>query len=204
MTRSSKLSEWDALDAQQWRHDGPYDIDEVDLDDGVKRLDLGSLIITPFAGAQLRLQMDEKTQQVVSVLIMGADAGLELTLHAAPKSGGLWPDLRDEAMRAAKAGGGKAELSAGPFGTELRRLMPATTPDGKKGVQPSRTIAAEGPRWLLRGTLLGAAAMVEGDTGAVEPFLNLFRDTVVRRGEEPMAPGEIIGMKLPASMNPQG
>lgn len=198
------MSDWDALDAQEWRTDGPYDIDEVDLDDGVKRLDLGSLIITPYAGAQLRLQMDEKTQEVVSVLIMGPDAGIELALYAAPKSGGLWPQIRDEALRAAKAGGGKAELIAGPFGTELRRLMPATTPDGKQGVQPSRTFAAEGPRWLLRGTLLGAAAMAQQDDGTATQLLNLFRDTVVRRGDAPMAPGEVIGMKLPASMNPQG
>lgn len=46
----AKAREWDdAFD----REEGPFDISEVDLEadeDDVKRLDLGSIIITPFEG----------------------------------------------------------------------------------------------------------------------------------------------------------
>ncbi len=37
--------------------------------------------------------------------------------------------------------------------------VPATTDDGQTGVQPSRIIGVEGPRWMLRATLLGEAAL---------------------------------------------
>ena len=55
--------------------------------------------------------------------------------------------------------------AAGPFGVELRRLLPVTTPDGEQGYQPSRMWVAEGPRWLLRGIVYGQAAIEERRRG---------------------------------------
>lgn len=197
--------DWAALDEREWREQGPYDIDEVQLDDdGVQRLDLGALVLTPIQGSQLRLQIDESTQRVMSALVMVGDSALELMVFAAPRSGGQWPETRENVIAEAKRQGGQVGLAEGPFGTEVRRIMPAKTPDGKDAVQPSRMFAAEGPRWMLRGMLVGAAAMVSGEEGPAGALLDMFRDVVVRRGDEPMAPGEVIGMKLPDSMTPQG
>ena len=58
------LDEWERLDASRdWREDGPFDISEVDLDaDEVERLDFGCVVLTPFEGIQMQLQVDQRLQ----------------------------------------------------------------------------------------------------------------------------------------------
>ncbi|MGL5248364.1 MAG: DUF3710 domain-containing protein, partial [Brooklawnia sp.] len=58
------LDEWERLDASRdWREDGPFDISEVDLDaDEVERLDFGCVVLTPFEGIQMQLQVDQRTK----------------------------------------------------------------------------------------------------------------------------------------------
>ena len=55
---------------------GPFDVDDAP-DDGVQRVDLGSLILTPESGRELRLQVDERTQEVQAVILTGPDGALE-------------------------------------------------------------------------------------------------------------------------------
>ena len=85
----------------------------------------------------------------------------------------------------------------GPFGVELRRLLPVTTPDGEQGYQPSRMWVVEGPRWLLRGIVYGQAALEDGVDGPVEPLITAFRQVVVRRDEQAMAPGDLLPLDAP-------
>ena len=68
---------------------------------------------------------------------------------------------------------------------------------GQQLFHVSRIWFAEGPRWLLRGTLLGEAALAEGGEAKAGPFVEFFRNLVVRRGDKPMVPGELITMELP-------
>jgi Protein of unknown function (DUF3710) len=193
-----------ALDSQDWRTDGPFDIDEVDLDadteDDPPRIDLGSMVLTGFPGAELRLQVAEETQQIVSAMLVTGDSALELGTYAAPRSGGLWAELRDEMIESATEAGGSAALVEGPFGVELRRLLPVSTPDGEQGYQPSRMWVVEGPRWLLRGIVYGQAALEDGVESPVAELLRAFRHVVVRRGDEPMAPGELLPLHLPTGL----
>ena len=188
----------DEADDVDWREDGPFDHDEVDLGaDEVQRLDLGSLILTPWEGMGLQLQVNEGSQQVVAALAFWEQSGLELALLAAPTSGGLADELREDLTEEAEQAGGSASTVVGPFGPELRRVLPAEGPSGEQLFQVSRTWFAEGPRWLLRGTLLGEAGLTEDDEGAAAPFVEFFRNVVVRRGDGPMVPGEIIAMTMP-------
>ncbi len=191
----------DALDAGEWRSDGPWDISEIDLDvepaDGQPRIDLGSMLVTGFPGAELRLQVSEEAQQVVSVMLISGDSALELGAYAAPRTGGFWPELREELIESATEAGGSAAVVEGPFGVELRRLLPVTTPDGEQGYQPSRMWVVEGPRWLLRGIVYGQAALDDGVAGPVEPLITAFRQVVVRRDEQAMAPGDLLPLALP-------
>jgi hypothetical protein len=193
-----------ALDGKDWRSDGPFDIDEVDLDadteDDPPRIDLGSMVLTGFPGAELRLQVAEETQQIVSAMLVTGDSALELGTYAAPRSGGLWAELRDEMIESATEAGGSAALVEGPFGVELRRLLPVSTPDGEQGYQPSRMWVVEGPRWLLRGIVYGQAALEDGVESPVAELLTAFRHVVVRRGDEPMAPGELLPLHLPTGL----
>jgi len=192
-----------ALDAQDWRGDGPFDITEVDDVEGtpeLPRIDLGSMVLAGFPGAELRLQMSEETQQIVSAMLIHRDSALELGAYAAPRSGGLWTELREEIMASATEAGGSAVLGEGPFGVELRRLIPVTTPEGEEGYQPSRMWVVEGPRWLLRGIVYGQAALEEGTDSPVAEMLTAFRSVVVRRGDEAMAPGDLLPLTMPQNL----
>ncbi len=213
-----------ALDDEEWRADGPWDITEVDdldnTDDG-PRIDLGAMILTGVPGSELRLQIAEETQQVVSAMLVmeitleaPADAAsggaprvqtvssaLELGAYAAPRSGGLWSELRAEISEHTLSEGGSASLDEGPFGVELRRLVPVRTPDGEEGYQPSRMWVAEGPRWLLRGIVYGQAAIDDDpDSPVVDMVASAFRQVVVRRGDEPMAPGDLLPLQMPTDL----
>jgi hypothetical protein len=193
----------EALDAEDWRTEGPFDISEVDDVEGtpeMPRIDLGSMVLAGFPGAELRLQMSEETQQIVSAMLIHQDSALELGAYAAPRSGGLWTELREEIMASATEAGGSAQLAEGPFGVELRRLIPVTTPEGEEGYQPSRMWVAEGPRWLLRGIVYGQAALEEGLESPVAEMLTAFRQVIVRRGDEAMAPGDLLPLTMPQNL----
>ncbi len=181
-----------------WRADGPFDSEEVDLtEDQVARIDLGAVIVTPWEGLGLQLQVNESDRQVQAVTAVWKNSGLEVTLFAAPASGGLAEELREDAVDEAEQAGGNATLADGPFGSEVRRVLPQEGPGGEQMFHVSRIWFAEGPRWLLRGTLLGEAAVGDADAPVVAPFVELFRNLVVCRGDKPMVPGELIPMKLP-------
>lgn len=196
---------WAALDlSKDWREDGPFDIDEVDLEaDDVERLDFGALVITPIPDCELRLQVAEETQQIVSALIVKDDSALEVSAFAAPRSPGMWAEIRDQIVEQTVAAGGTADNVEGPFGTELVRNVPVQTPDGQVAFQPSRTWVAQGPRWLLRGVLFGQAALSDqSDDDVVGPFFDAFSDIVVRRGDAPMPVGDVLALTLPPELEP--
>src|SRR5262245_40463869 len=73
---------------------GPYDVSEIDLDDGVERVDLGGLVVAPSPGRELRLQVDEASGSVQAVLIAGPEGAVELRPFAAPRNGDLWSEIR--------------------------------------------------------------------------------------------------------------
>jgi hypothetical protein len=203
-------SELAELDEQDWRDLGPYDTSEVDveefeeLDAANPRIDLGSIIVNAPAGTELRLQVDENSQQIVSAMLIWGESALEVGAFAAPRSGGLWAEIRDELAEAAQNAGGSANLVPGPFGVELRRLLPVRTPEGEQGYQPSRMWVAEGPRWMLRGIVYGQAALEDGLESPVAEILEAFRQIVVRRSEEAMAPGDLLPLSLPENMAQTG
>ena len=191
-------TEAEAVEEVDWRADGPFDSEEVELSgDHVARIDLGSLVITPWEGLGLQLQVNEATRAVQAVTAVWKNSGLEVALFAAPASGGMADELREDVVEEAEQGGGTATLADGPFGAEVRRVLPQEGPGGEQLFHVSRIWFAEGPRWLLRGTLLGEAALGDADAPLVAPFVEFFRNLVVRRGAKPMVPGELIPMTLP-------
>ncbi|HEY5821991.1 MAG TPA: DUF3710 domain-containing protein [Propionibacteriaceae bacterium] len=210
----------DALDDIEWRETGPWDVSEVDdLENNEEgpRIDLGAMILTGVPGSELRLQVAEDTQQIVSAMLIiettvpaetegngarqSVTSALELGAYAAPRSGGFWPELREEISESATESGGSASLNEGPFGVELFRLIPVTTPDGEEGYQPSKMWVAEGPRWLLRGIVYGQAAIEDNDdSDAVAAVVSAFRKVVVRRGDDAMAPGDLLPLSMPTNL----
>ena len=196
--------EWVALDAQDWRADGPFDISEVDLEaDDVVRLDLGSVVLTPFEGMQLQLQVDEATQQVNAVLATKDDSGIEVALFAAPRSSSMLAEIRADMLNETQQAGGTATLAKGPFGTEIRRMLPVPGPNGEQLLHVSRTWFAQGPRWLLRGVVVGRAGQHPDLDGVALELYEFFANAVVRRGDQPLGAGDLIPMTLPEGIAPQ-
>jgi hypothetical protein len=163
------------------------------------RVDLGGLLVKGRPGLELRLQVDEKSQQVAAVLLVGPDGALELRPFAAPRGGGVWDEIRKQIAAESARRGGTATEAEGPYGTELRVVMPAQTSDGKAATQPSRVLGIEGPRWLLRATFLGRPAVQPQPDGDLESAL---RDVVVVRGTGPMAPREPLPLVMPSNAKP--
>ncbi len=173
--------------------EGPFDSSEMDLtDDG--RLDLGALRIRGVAGMELRLEIDEAAGQVVAATAVIGDSAVQIQAFAAPKTMGVWDDIRGEIAESILAQGGTADEARGPLGIELRTRMPSAGPDGRTVFAPARFAGVDGPRWFLRAVFSGRAAI---EDEAAAPLLEVVRSTVVVRGDGAMAPREMLVLKLP-------
>lgn len=179
------------------RRDGPFDRDEVDGPEG--RLDLGSLWIAGTPGMELRLEVDEESQSIVGATAMLGESAVHLQAFAAPKSSGIWDDIRAEIAASITGQGGTVEQVEGPLGLELQTRMPARAPGGRTTFSPARFVGVDGPRWFLRAVLSGRGA-TDADAGGA--LLDFVRQTVVVRGAEAMAPRELLPLQLPEPAAP--
>jgi hypothetical protein len=181
------------------RSEGPFDRDEVDGPEG--RLDLGSLWIAGTPGMELRLEVDEESQSIVGATAMLGESAVHLQAFAAPKSSGIWDDIRAEIAASITGQGGTVEQVEGPLGPELQTRMPSRAPGGRTTFSPARFVGVDGPRWFLRAVLSGRGA-TDADAGGA--LLDFVRQTVVVRGTEAMAPRELLPLQLPEPVAPTG
>lgn len=173
---------------------GPRDVADVAGDELDDYVDLGSLLIPPRPETELRLQVDEATGQVLAVLLLDAEGMLELRAFSGERHGDLWADVRREIASDTAQRGGTATEQDGPLGPELYCQIPVQLEDGTSGVQPSRVLGHNGPRWFLRAALLGRPAI---EPEAAAPWLETIQGVIVRRGTAPMPPGEALPLQLP-------
>lgn len=182
------------------RPDGPWDISEVAKpDEG--RVDLGGIFVPGVEGMELRVEV--AGDAIVAATVVLRDSAVQLQAFAAPKNEGIWGEVRDEIATGIVQQGGVIDEVEGPLGWELRAQVPVQLPDGNRGVQLVRFVGVDGPRWFLRGVISGQGAVQPEAAGLLEQIV---RDTVVVRGEGPMAPRDPIVLKLPndAQMVPDG
>ncbi|MBO8190258.1 DUF3710 domain-containing protein [Streptomyces oryzae] len=182
------------------RPDGPWDIEEV-TDPSSGRVDLGGLFIPGVEGMELRVEV--AGDAIVAATVVLQDSAIQLQAFAAPKREGIWDEVREEIATGITQQGGVIDEADGPLGWELRAQVPVQLPDGTGGVQVVRFVGVDGPRWFLRGVISGQGAVQPQAAGVLE---QIFRDTVVVRGDGPMAPRDPIVLKLPedAQMVPDG
>jgi len=174
------------------RSNGPFDSSEKTSLDGY--LDLGALRIMPREGLQLRLEVEENTQRVVAVTLDFGGSSLQLQAFAAPKSEGLWDEIRSQIGSSVSSEGGTVEELEGPLGTEVVAKLPVQMPDGQRGYRVARFLGVDGPRWFLRGVIGGPAVLDRAQGAALE---EMFRSTVVVRGDAPMPPRDLLTLRLP-------
>ncbi|MFI5928078.1 DUF3710 domain-containing protein [Micromonospora sp. NPDC051543] len=171
---------------------GPYDISEVD--DEVQRLDLGSLHIPAVAEVEVRVQADPQgvIQQVV---LVHGDNALQLGVFAAPRSEGIWDEVREEIRQSLLRDGASAQEVDGEYGTELHAQV--RTPDGPTNL---RFVGVDGPRWMVRGVFQGPAATDPTSSG---PLTECLEGLVVDRGQEAKPVREPLPLRLPREMADQ-
>ena len=174
---------------------GPFDLAEVDAADLEGFIDLGGLRIRREPGVNLRLDVDQKSQRVVAVTLEEGQASVQVQAFAAPKSRGLWPQIRTELAESVRSQQGMVDITEGSFGRQVLAKIPASLPDGQRGLRVARFVGVDGPRWFLRGVFTGDAAVQEQAAARME---ELFRGIVVVRGREPMAPRDLLPLEVPA------
>lgn len=172
---------------------GPIDV-EAFVPDGVDRIDFGALKVPGIEQTQYNLEIDQESDTVVAVTALREEGAVQIQPFAAPKAGEFWSEVKEELRDGLIEQGGKVEEITGSFGDELRAEMPAQDEEGNEGIQIVRFVGVDGPRWLVRAVFLGAPAV---DERAAEVFEDLVRACVVERGNAPMAPGDLLELRIP-------
>lgn len=172
--------------------DGPYDITEWHDLDG--RIDLGAVRLPAAKGMQMRLDIEQSSGRVIGATLGFGASHAQIQIFAAPRTEGLWDELRPEIARGLVDSGGAAEAVDGPMGKELRARMPGRAPDGRVAYQPARFLGIDGPRWFLRVVIGGPAASDDNQARAILAYV---RRIVVRRGDEPRPPREVLTLTPP-------
>ncbi|MFY1660378.1 DUF3710 domain-containing protein [Micromonospora sp. WMMD1274] len=170
---------------------GPYDVSEAPE---APRLDLGSLQIPAVPDVEVRVQADQQgvIQQVV--LVHGQNA-LQLGVFAAPRSEGIWDEVREEIRQSLVSDGATVQEVEGEHGPELRARV--RTPDGPTDL---RFVGIDGPRWMVRGVFQGAAA---ADPASAGPLAACLDGLVVDRGQEAKPVREPLPLRLPREVAEQ-
>jgi hypothetical protein len=178
-----------------WREDGPFDIDEVDLDsDEVSRVDLGSLIITPDKGLTIKLVATPGGDPTHMIVENGPQSAMQITVFAAPADVNYAAQIRQELVDHTD-NATVIEMEKGPFGTELRRVIAVSDEQGHEGFAPLRDWVISGPRWVLDVRLMGQAAVDSEGEGPAAQLEEFVRNLIVRRGDTAMVPGAAVPMK---------
>jgi hypothetical protein len=169
---------------------GPYDI-EVAPDSEVPRLDLGALHVPSIPGVALQLEA-APNGQIVRVQLEHEGSRLQLGAFAAPRTEGIWDELRAELRQALLNNGAKVVEVEGPYGPQLAARM---TGGGQgAGVMEVRHIGIDGPRWFVHAVMIGPAAVDPEQAG---PLHEVLRGLVVDRGSEARPVKEALPLRLP-------
>ena len=57
---------------------------------------MGAILLPSRPGMQLRTQVADDGTTVLQILVVLGNSGIQMSVAAAPRSGGVWDELRDE------------------------------------------------------------------------------------------------------------
>jgi hypothetical protein len=171
---------------------GPWDEEDAP-EDGLNRLDLGSVRLPVLEGAQLQVEMDP-AGPVKAVHVITPMGQLTVTAYAAPRSGGLWHEVSTELATQLQQDGATVRSVTGDWGLELIAAL---------GDVQLRFVGVDGPRWMLRGVVAGPPAVAgpqdRSDAGT-KALYDLMRGTIVVRGTQPMPVRTPLPIELPPAI----
>ena len=165
---------------------GPHDVAEAP-DDGLSRLDLGSVRLPVPEGAQLQVEMDQN-RSVRAVHVITPVGQLTVNGYAAPKSGGLWREVSTELAEQLRGDGATVRTTTGEWGLELMAAL---------GEVSLRFVGVDGPRWMLRGVVAGPPELADKSSHALH---DLVRGAIVVRGTQPMPVRTPLPLDLPPAI----
>ncbi|MDO4908413.1 MAG: DUF3710 domain-containing protein [Corynebacterium sp.] len=174
---------------------GPFDETDVDLesydfsDYGEGALDLGSLYIPMPFGSDLQVEVGPNGPSLIH--IRTSFGRVTPVAFAAPTKAGQWRESLAGIREQLRGEGFAVTQVDGEFGPEVV---------GEMGPHTLRIIGVDGPRWMLRFTTLAATGSEEEMREAAYEML---RRTVVRRGDQPLAPGTGLPVSLPTALAEQ-
>lgn len=169
---------------------GPWDVADVPHD-ALARRDLGGLLV-PTADLGEPLLEGPGDGTLTAVVLRDGASALQIAAFAAPRRSGIWAEIRAEIAEGLRGSGGSADEVDGPFGTELRAKVPGEVSGQGRVLQAARFVGVDGPRWFVRGLFSGSAATDPAQAGPLE---EAFRQTVVVRGKEAMAPRDPLPLR---------
>jgi hypothetical protein len=173
--------------------EGPRDAGDPLVDPAAPRIDFGALKVPGIDGMQVRVDADE-AGNLIAVTVLVEETSIQLSAFAAPRTGGLWDEVRGEIARAILDAGGQAREEAGRFGTELVAEVQVDDADHPGGRDRLRFVGADGPRWFARGLIGGPGGHDRSRAGLVE---DIFAGLVVDRGDHAAPPREPLPLTLP-------
>lgn len=170
---------------------GPFDIKDVETVEGMHNFGVLNLPMEP--GVRVQFTINKRTRAAMGALAQLAGSSISINVYAAPKSAGLWPDIRDELAESITKGGGTANFREGPFGPEVEAMIPKKEVNEVRHV---RYVGVDGPRWFLRAALEGEA-VTNADTR--ELAYDYLRKVVVDRGKDPYPVRDQLELTMPDS-----
>ncbi|MBD2761561.1 DUF3710 domain-containing protein [Kocuria sp. cx-116] len=178
---------------------GPWDESEL-KGEREDYIDLGCILLKPVAGVAVRMDLDEKSQRPRALNVDYQDGSVQLQAFSAPKSSGLWNDVRRELVEGLRRDSGQVTVAEGPLGLQVNAKFSATTASGQPGYRLARFVGIDGPRWFLRAVYTGGAAM---PSTTAEVLDDVVRSLVIVRGHDPMPPRDLLQFKVPENATPQ-
>ena len=175
-----------------WEQPGPRNAGEVDTSDGY--VDMGSILFPAVPGMQLRTQLADDGSTVLQILVVLGNSGVQMSVAAAPRSGGVWDEVREEIRSGFASQGASVTDVESRYGDELLVDMPMRMPDGRSGTSRMRIIGREGDRWFARIDVLGPAAASPEAGAHIEKVIDRI---VVRRDKHPRTRLELLPLHVP-------
>lgn len=180
-----------------WEQPGPRSAYEVNHSIGY--VDMGSVKLPLVPGMQIQTHMADDRQTIIRILVVIGNSGVQISVAAAPKSGGVWGEIYPGIISSMRADGATVKEVEGRYGVEIRANVPIVAQDGVKAIQNMRVLGIEGERWFARIDLLGPAA-VDPEAGRnLERFIDRI---VVVRDDKPRARLDLLPITAPVGVTP--
>ena len=157
-------------------------------------VDLGCLLIPHQPDLEIQVDVDTASGTIISISLVLPHSVASVQAFAAATNESAWPSIRAAIVKGLADQHVDSTIELGEFGTEIHCVMPTQSDEGTTVVQPVRFVGIDGPRWFLRVTIGGDAAVFPE---AKQQMDRILASLVVLRGDHAMAPGEPLVFTLP-------